>query len=137
MTDQGTNKTGFARDDELKKEMQGDLKASRGIRVEEAYEPEPSVEDQPLAEFGASGDPGAPAPSGMTPEGVTVRSELASHLERDIYPAKKSELLGTLERHQASDDLVERVAALPDDERYPNVQAVVRALGYGVEDRRS
>jgi hypothetical protein len=136
MTDHGTNKTGFARDDELKKEMQGELKASRGLRAEEVYEPEPSGEDQPPAEFGA-GDPTAPAPAGMTPEGVTIRSELARHLERDIYPATKPELLGALDRHRAPDELVDLMAALPDDERYPNIQAVVRALGLGVEGRRS
>ncbi|WP_329129669.1 DUF2795 domain-containing protein [Streptomyces sp. NBC_01476] len=136
MTDQGTNKTGFARDDELKKEMQGELKANRAVGVEEAYEPQPSGEDQPLAQFGGSTGPGAPAPAGMTPEGVTVRSELARHLERSIYPAKRSALLGALHRHQAPDELVARVAELPSDEPYPNVQAVVRALGFGVEDHR-
>ncbi|WNI14434.1 DUF2795 domain-containing protein [Actinacidiphila sp. ITFR-21] len=136
MTDQGTNKTGFARDDELKKELHGELQANRGTRVDEAYEPQPSGEDQPVAESGAASGPGAPAPAGMTPEGVSVRSELARHLERDIYPAGRSVLLGTLRRHRAPDALVDRVAGLPEHERYPNVQAVVRALGFGVEDRR-
>jgi hypothetical protein len=136
MTDQGTNKTGFARDDELKKEMQGELKANRGVRVEEAYEPEPSGEDQPTAEFTVSTGPGAPAPSGMTAEGVTVRSELARHLERTIYPAKRSALLGSLHRQHAPDTLMDRVSSLPAEQPYPNVQAVVRALGFGVEDLR-
>jgi hypothetical protein len=134
MTDQGTNKTGFVRDDELKKEMQGELKANRAVRVEEAYEPQPSGEDQPTAEYNLS--TGGPAPSGMTPQGVTFRTELARHLDRSVYPAKRSALIGALHRHQAPDELVDRVAALPADERYPNVQAVVRALGFGVEDLR-
>ncbi|MFC4031140.1 DUF2795 domain-containing protein [Streptomyces polygonati] len=136
MTDQGTNKTGFARDDELKRELQGELKANRGVRAEEAYEPEPSGEDEPVAEFGAANDPGAPAPAGMTREGVTVRSELARHLERTVYPAKRSALLGSLRRQHAPDTLVDRVSALPAEQQYPNVQAVTRALGFGVEDRR-
>jgi len=50
MTDQGTNKTGFARDDELKKELHGGLKANRSLRAEEQFEPEPSSRDQPTAE---------------------------------------------------------------------------------------
>lgn len=135
MTDQGTNKTGFARDDELKREIQGELKANRAVRSEEAYEPQPSGEDQPMAEV-ARTVPGAGTPSGMTPEGVTLRSELARHLDRSVFPARRSGLLGSLHRHQAPDALVERVTALPPDERFPNVQAVVKALGYGVEDRR-
>ncbi|MYS24888.1 Protein of unknown function [Streptomyces sp. DvalAA-14] len=136
MTDQGTNKTGFVRDDELKREMQGELKANREVRIEEAYEPEPSGEDEPITESFPSGDPGLPAPSGMTAEGVTVRTDLARHLERAIYPAKRSALLGSLQRHHAPDTLVDRVSSLPAEPAYPNVQAVVRALGFGVEDRR-
>ncbi|HEY5835322.1 DUF2795 domain-containing protein [Streptomyces sp.] len=135
MTDQGSNKTGFARDDELKKEMQGELKANRAVRAQEDREPQPSGEDQPFAEAGTS-VPEPAAPSGMTPEGVTVRSDLARHLERTIYPARRAALLSALHRHQAPEALLERVAALPPDEHYPNVQAVVRALGYGVENRR-
>lgn len=136
MTDQGTNKTGFARDDELKRRIQGELKANRAVRVEEEMEPQPSGEDLTVAGPGAGTDPTAPAPSGMTPEGVGVRSDLARHLDRTIYPARRSALLGTLHRHQAPDALIDRVADLPPDESYPNVQAVVTALGYGVEDRR-
>jgi hypothetical protein len=135
MTDQGTNKTGFARDDELKREMQGELKANRAVRPEEAYEPEPSGEDQPLAQAGRT-VPGSGTPSGMTAEDVTVRSELARHLDRSIFPARRASLLGSLHRNQAPDALVDRVTALPPDEKYQNVQAVVQALGYGVEDRR-
>jgi Protein of unknown function (DUF2795) len=132
MTDQGTNKTGFARDDELKKETLGELRANRAVRADESLEPRPSGEEQPFAEGTASGA----APSGMTPEGVYVRSDLARHLDRSVYPARRSALLGALQRHQAPDGLVDRVSALPGDAVYPNVQAVVRALGYGVEDHR-
>jgi Protein of unknown function (DUF2795) len=133
MTDQGTNKTGFARDNELKKEMQGELKANRAVRAQEEGEPpQPSGVDEPFAE----GTPSGATPSGMTPEGVYVRSDLARHLDRSVYPARRSALLGALHRHQAPDPLLDRVSGLPPDAVYPNVQAVVRALGYGVEDRR-
>jgi hypothetical protein len=132
MTDQGTNKMGFARDDELKKETLEELRANRPGRADEALEPLPSGGEQPFAE----GTPSGAAPSGMTPEGVSVRSDLARHLDRSVYPARRSALLGALHRHQAPDGLVERVSALPGDAVYPNVQAVFRALGYGVENRR-
>lgn len=135
MTDQGSNKTGPARDDELKKEMQGDLKASRAVRVEEAYEPEPSAGDQPLAEFEAGALAGA-APTGMTPQDVIVRSELARHLERSLYPARRDALLDALQRHQAPDGLTDLVGRLPATEEYPNLQGVVVALGLGAENRR-
>lgn len=135
MTDQGSNKAGFARDNQLKREMQGQLKANRAVRAEEDHEPQPSGEDQPLAEPGAS-VPEPAAPSGMTPEDVIVRSDLARHLDRTVFPARRAALLGSLHSHQAPDALVARVATLPPEEPFPNVQAVVRALGYGVENRR-
>lgn len=130
MTDQGTNKTGFARDDELKKEIDGELKANRAVRTEEGFAPEGPGGGQVLAEPGAP--VGAP-PAGMTPQGVALRSELARHLDRSIYPARRAALLGALRRRQAPDALLDRVASLPPDEPYPNVQAVVRAMGFGVE----
>lgn len=133
MTDQGTNKTGFARDNELKRELQGALKANPALRAQEEFEPDASGGDQPVAEPG--GPAGAP-PAGMTPRDVAFRNELARHLDRSIFPARRSALLGALHRHQAPDALVERVASLPPDEEYPNVQAVVRALGLGVESPR-
>lgn len=132
MTDQGTNKTGFARDDELKKEMRDELKANRPVRGEEGQETLPSGEDRSFAQAVPSGA----APSGMTAEGVYIRNDLARHLDRSVYPARRSALLGALHRHRAPDELLERVAALPAEEVYPNVQAVVRALGYGTEAHR-
>jgi hypothetical protein len=135
MTDQGSNKTGFVRDDELKRQMQGELKANRAVRPEEEHEPQPSGEDQPRAEAGVS-VPSVGTPTGMTPQDVMVRSDLARHLERGVFPAKRSALLGALHRHQAPDALLARVSSLPAHEEYPNVQAVVRALGLGVERHR-
>jgi hypothetical protein len=131
MTDQGTNKMGFARDDELKKETEGELRANRPLRAEEEVEVEP-FPSEPAGEAARTGAP----PPGMTPEGVTVRNELARHLDRSVYPARRSALLGSLHRHQAPDTLVERVESLPGDRVYPNVQEVVRDLGYGVENPR-
>jgi hypothetical protein len=136
VTDQGSNKTGPVRDDELKKEMQGDLKANRGVRVEEAYEIEPSGEDQPLAGWEPNGIPAGAAPAGMTPQDVVLRSELARHLERSVYPADRTALLDALARHQAPDGLTELVSQLPADEKYPNLQAVATALGLGAEEGR-
>ncbi|MEU6851863.1 DUF2795 domain-containing protein [Actinacidiphila alni] len=135
MTDQGSNKTGPARDNELKKEMQGDLKANRAVRVEEQYEPQPSGEDQPLAARQPTGSP-AGAPAGMTPQDVIVRSELARHLERSVYPADRDTLLASLRRHQAPDGLTALVSRLPAADTYPNLQGVVTALGLGAERGR-
>ena len=137
MTDQGTNKAGFARDDQLKRDMRAELTANRSVRTEDSREPEPSGEDQPVAEWNQSAtSAGGSAPSGMTPRDVFLRAELARHLERSIFPARREALLDALRRHRAPDALLERAAALPPDVDYENVQAVARALGMGVENRR-
>jgi hypothetical protein len=135
MADQGSNKTGSVRDDELKREMHHELTGGRAVRADQEFEPQPSDADQPVGGRGAAVPAGA-APSGMTPQDVMVRSDLARHLERSVFPARRSALLGALHRHQAPDALLDRVSALPNHEEYPNVQAVVRALGIGVENHR-
>jgi Protein of unknown function (DUF2795) len=130
MADQGTNKTGFVRDDELKREMHDALRATRAVRSGEPLEP-PSVDDELVS--GQVAVPSPAAPSGMTPEDVVVRSDLARHLEPSIFPARRSALLGSLHRHQAPDALLDRVSGLPGGTEYRNVQAVARAMGLGVE----
>lgn len=133
MTDQGTNKTGFVRDDELKRELQDELRANRAVRSEEDFGAQ--GENRSAAAADAMPNPGAP--SGMTADDVDARSDLARHLEPSAFPARRSALLGALHRHQAPDALMERVARLPGSEEYPNVQAVARAMGLGTERRRS
>lgn len=96
MGDQGSNKTGSARDDELKHEMQGELNASRALRPEEAFEPIPSGDAGPVTDWSPAG-PGGGVPPGMTPRDVDVRSELARHLEPGSFPANRGGLLQALE----------------------------------------
>lgn len=133
MTDQGTNKTGFVRDDQLKKELQDELRAKRAVRSEDVFGPQ--GENRSAAEAEAMPSPGTPP--GMTPDDVDARSDLARHLEPSIFPARRAALLGALHRHQAPDALLERVGSLPGGQEYPNVQAVARALGLGTEKPRS
>ena len=133
MTDQGTNKTGFVRDDELKKELQGELRANRAVRSEDDF----GVQGENRSAAAADAMPSPGTPSGMTPDDVDLRSDLARHLEPSAFPARRSALLGALHRHQAPDALLERVARLPGTEDYPNVQAVARAIGLGTEERRT
>lgn len=135
MADHGTNKTGFVRDDELKREMQDELNSKPGLRTDESYAPEPSGENQPVTERLPADQEGG-TPPGMTPQDVFVRSELARHLERGIFPARRNGLLEALQRHQAPDAVVDLVRALPADEAFANVQEVMRASGRGVEVRR-
>nr|WP_206441949.1 DUF2795 domain-containing protein [Streptomyces boncukensis] len=110
----------------MAKELDGELRAARSTRAEEEHELQPSGEDQPEADR-------VPEPA---PEDRELRSELARHLERGIYPADRDAVVATLRRHHAPDRLVELARRLPAG-RYENVQALVDALVSGGGDRRA
>jgi len=72
----------------------------------------------------------------MTPRDVADRSALASNLGHTVYPADRDALLSRLAENNAPSQLVDRVATLPADETYQNVQEVAVALGLAVESKR-
>ncbi|MGY1434681.1 DUF2795 domain-containing protein [Streptomyces reniochalinae] len=129
---QENDKNGPIQDDEAKKRLQGDLRSNR----EEGREMEPSAEDQPEADR----DPQAPrtggTPAGMSARDVELRSEIAQHLGRHLYPTGREEVLDTLRAEHAPDRLVELAESLPADTRYANVQELVQALGLHTEAHR-
>lgn len=127
--EQGNSKHGPAHDESLKHETQGLMRAGRSTHADEWRDPEPPGED-----IGAPLTGGVP--SGMTQRDVAERSALASHLGQAIFPAGIGEVLAKLREHRAPDQLVERVAELPPDRTYQNVQELSVALGLAVEKGR-
>lgn len=131
--EQGSSKHGPVHDESLKHETQGLVRAGRSTRAQEWRDPEPPGEDQPDVSAGSRG-PGVPP--GMTPRDVADRSALASNLGHTVYPADRDALLSRLAENNAPSQLVDRVATLPADETYQNVQEVAVALGLAVESKR-
>ncbi|MDJ1134548.1 DUF2795 domain-containing protein [Streptomyces iconiensis] len=129
---QENDKNSPLRDDEAKKRLQGELASNR----EEERLLEPSGEDQP--EPGS--DPQAlrtgSTPEGMTPRDVELRTELAQHLGRHLYPVDRDGVVDALREQHAPDRLVELAGRLPMEKQYANVQEIVRDLGIGTEQRR-
>lgn len=132
-----SDKTGPLHDDEMKAEMQGELKADRATRAEEDHELQPSGEDQPEASRAPDAALHGGTPPGMNSEDVELRSELARHLGPATYPADRAGVLDALREHHAPDRLVDVARGLPEGEEFRNVQDVSRALGLGVEDHRT
>ncbi|MGK5632236.1 DUF2795 domain-containing protein [Streptomyces sp. URMC 123] len=128
MTQHGRDKIGPVRDDELKQELQGELRANRALRAHEQQELQPSGEDQPEVSRAPNASFPGSVPPGMSPELTVVRTELARHLERGIYPARRDAVLKTLRRHNAPDRLLDLAERLPADAEFTNVQDIVRAL---------
>jgi hypothetical protein len=116
----GSDRLSVYRDDEMKHELQGLIRSGHATRVAEWYDPEPLAEDDPAVAA-------HPVPTGMRGEDA-LRFELARHLGRRVFPAKRSALVRELGTQHAPDALADRVRALPADTTFHNVQEVVDTL---------
>ncbi|MFI9045518.1 DUF2795 domain-containing protein [Streptomyces sp. NPDC053427] len=132
----GTDKTGPARDDVMKKELRAELTRDHSLRTAEQRELQPAGEDQPEAAPASDTAFRGGTPHGMSQEDVAVRSELAQHLGRSMYPADRLDIVEKLVRDNAPDRLIALAEKLPAGERYGNVQSIAVSLGLGTEDRR-
>lgn len=130
---QEKDKNGPLQDEEAKKRLQGEL---RGNRKEER-EFEPSGEDQPEVDLDPQAARTGSTPPGMTQRDVEVRTELAQHLGRHIYPADREAVLDALREDNAPDRLIDLCMQLPLENRFANVQEIVQALGLGTESHRT
>jgi hypothetical protein len=134
MSEQVSGTHGPREDDALKREVRSELQAKRATRAEEWLEPEPPGEDEPEASWVLAGRPGA-TPPGQDWDTIELRSDLARHLDRTVFPATKAGLLEALAAHQAEQRLVDLLAALPDSATFANLGELLRALGIPFEHR--
>jgi len=74
--ERGSDKHSPLRDDQLKHETEGLVRASRTTHAEEWKDPEPSGEDQPDADRAPSGTLHGGVPAGMTEEDVEDRKSV-------------------------------------------------------------
>lgn len=129
--ERGNTKHGPVHDQEMAHETQG-LVQSGGQRAhaEEWREPEPVEEAVPPVR---RGDGVNPQPSGRDYE---LRNELARILTRDWFPAGRDRVLARLADAGASRDLIDRVAALPENESFGHARDVLVALGINSPETR-
>ncbi|MGP3952576.1 DUF2795 domain-containing protein [Streptomyces sp. 7N604] len=117
------NRLNVHKDDEMKHELQGLLRSGHPTRSEEWHDPEPAADDDPEVAAGRVAGLGSPG------DAEALRYELARYFARTPFPAKRRELVHTLQERNAPDRLVEIVGHLPPQDTYSNVQEVVTALG--------
>src|SRR5215472_5275759 len=70
----------------------------------------------------------AESPAAENWETVELRSDLARHLDRGVWPVSRERLLEILTERDAGDRLIERAASLPEGQRYSNLRDLLRAL---------
>lgn len=132
MSEQGSGTHGPVRDDAIKRQDEAEARDY----VEEWPEPETEPDDETEQE--ATWAPTARLADSPTPEdweAVELRSDLARHLDRTVWPATRERLLEILTERNAGDRLLELLTSLPGRQRYASLLELTRALGLPEERR--
>jgi hypothetical protein len=128
VSEQFSGTHGPARDDAIKR-----------VEREEAQElakewPEPEDEGE------EAGSDATWAPEGRFAgrewEAIELRSDLARHLDRNVFPATRERLLEVLTGQFAEQRLLDLVSSLPEGREYRTVGELARTLGLPTEERR-
>jgi hypothetical protein len=132
VSEQGSGTHGPVRDDAIKRQDEAEARDY----VEEW--PQPDTEPDDETEQEATWAPAARLADSPTPEdweAVELRSDLARHLDRTVWPATRESLLEILTERNAGDRLLERLTSLPEGQRYASLLDLTRALGLPEEHR--
>jgi len=134
--DRGSDKHSPMRDDQLKHETEGMMRAGHSTHAEEWKEAEPSGEDQPDADLAPAGTLHGGTPEGMAPDDVEGRAELAGYIGKDPYPLIREQILDLVIDGEAPDRVIDLVRNLPSGREFHNINDVWTALGGHVEQQR-
>ena len=133
--ERGSDKHGPRLDEAMEAEVRGMVQAGRDVRGEEWRSPEPSGDDQPDVDRAPDGTLTGGVPEGLTEADVEQRSELASYLGKEVWPADRDALLAKAQEQNAPDRVIDLVERLPARE-YANVADAWQALSGGKEAQR-
>jgi hypothetical protein len=134
--DRGSDKVSPRKDDELKHETEGLVRAGRTTHAEEWKDPEPVGEDQPDVDLAPDGTLHGGTPQGMSGDDVEGRAELAAYIGKDAYPLVREQIIGLAIDRQAPDRVISLVRDLPSGREFGNINDVWTALGGQVEADR-
>jgi hypothetical protein len=130
-----SNKRSARLDDEMTRETESLIQSGlTETRSEEAL-----IKEGPLADEQAPARPGLAhqplGPGQPSDDDIERRSRLAQVLEPHLFPANRDELSDWARAHGAPDWVVDLLDRLPDDQTFPNVEAVWEAAGGPAEHR--
>jgi hypothetical protein len=134
--ERGSDKHSARMDDALEAETRGMMTAGRETRGEEWNSAEPSGEDQPDVDLAPDGTLTGGLPEGLTEQDVEERSQLATYLGKECWPATRLTLLETAAGRNAPEAVLNRLHELPDGPAFRNLQEVWTKLRGGAESRR-
>ncbi len=135
--ERGSDKHSARMDDALEAEVRGMMTAGRETRAEDWNSAEPSGEDQPDVDRAPDTTLAGGVPAGMTGGDIELRSEIASSLGKECWPATADELLLKAAATNATEQVLNRLRDLPPSRSYLNMQDVWSELSGGhVETQR-
>ena len=135
--ERGSDKHSARMDDALEAEVRGMMTAGRETRGEDWNSAEPSGEDQPDVDRSPDGTMAGGVPDGMTEQDIESRSEIATALGKEIWPADAETLLVKAAETNATERVLDELRRLPGGRQYENMQEVWSELSGGhVESHR-
>jgi hypothetical protein len=132
VSEQASGTHGPLRDDAIKSQDEAEARQYAGEWPEPEEEPEDETEREavwaPAARL-------AESPAAENWEAVELRSDLARHLDRTVWPVSRDRLLEILTERNAGDGLLELAASLPQRQRYESLRELLLALDLEPEER--
>jgi hypothetical protein len=132
VSEQASGTHGPLRDDAIKRQDEAEARQYAGEWPEPEEEPEDETEREaiwaPAARL-------AESPAAENWEAVELRSDLARHLDRTVWPVNRDRLLEILTERNAGDGLLGLAASLPERQRYESLRELLMALGLEPEER--
>jgi Protein of unknown function (DUF2795) len=126
VSEQVSGTHGPLRDEAIKRQDEAEARQYAGEWPEPGTEPEDETEREavwaPAARLADS-----PAPENWG--AVELRSDLARHLDRTVWPVSRERLREILTERGAGDRLLELAGSLPEGQSYSSLRELLRALG--------
>jgi Protein of unknown function (DUF2795) len=132
VSEQASGTHGPLRDDAIKRQDEAEARQYAGEW------PQPDEEPEDETERDATWAPAArlaESPAAANWEAVELRSDLARHLDRTVWPVSRERLLEILTERDAGDTLLELATSLPEGRRYESLRELLRALDLEPEER--
>lgn len=134
--ERGSDKHSPRVDEAMEHETRGMVQSGRETRSEQWHSAEPAGEDQPDVDLAPHTTLHGGLPDGLSEDDLRLRSELASYLGKEIWPAGQAVLTDKAREQNAPDDVVDQLQRLPTGAVFGNVQDVWSALQGGHESHR-
>jgi hypothetical protein len=134
--EQQSSKHSSRQDDELKHELHGTLHSGQQTHTEEVFSSESAGEDQPpvARSIGVPDEVGTPA--GLNLVDLERRSETASYLGKEVWPADRNTLIARALDSNAPDRVLDELRRLPSGRQYATLNEAWAAMGHSVEAHR-